>query len=450
MRLALLFVVALCACYSQVSPSPCTLTCDSTTPCPENLVCGDDLRCHTPGQSACVGELAPVASPDSSPSDLFGSALALSADGSTLVVGAPHADGVGAAYVFAWDGATYVAEATLTAPVSDVDDGFGAAVAISADGSVIAVGAPFEDSAASGFGGNASDNTLANAGAIFVFRRNSGWATEYIKAAAPAQSAELGASVALAADASLLVAGSPGPGNASQYIFLFGLSARQETLYVSLNTTPTDRVGGTIELSDDGLLMAAGIPLDNGSSNDLPEAGALYAQRLSLAPRGKVRPTPTEAGDQFGSDVALSANGDRMAVGSPMDDSSAPGIGGDPLDNSMTDAGATWVFRIDANVWTQQVYLKAASPQPRARFGTSVAMSGNGATVVIGAPGEDSGAGAAYLYTFEGSSPLPARRIPPSEPAAGDQFGTNVAISTDGSTVVIGAPHASSGGRVYV
>lgn len=125
-----------------------------------------------------------VKAPGPDVGDRFGFAVALSADGSVLVVGALEEDGSGAGVgppvdevlvdsgaVFAytrsgagsWSGPLY-----LKAPVPGISDEFGATVAVSADGSVIAVGAPGESG--SGTGVNPPHDDLAsNAGALYLY-----------------------------------------------------------------------------------------------------------------------------------------------------------------------------------------------------------------------------------------------------------------------------------------
>ncbi|NCQ62251.1 MAG: hypothetical protein GW913_16475, partial [Myxococcales bacterium] len=132
--------------------------------------------------------------------DLFGQVVALSADGSTLAVGAileasnamgaggDQADNsaadAGAVYVFTRAGSMWSQQAYLKASNTGVRDWFGSAVALSADGSTLAVGAAGEDSNAMGAGGDQADNSATEAGAVYVFTRaGSMWSQQaYLKA----------------------------------------------------------------------------------------------------------------------------------------------------------------------------------------------------------------------------------------------------------------------------
>ena len=110
--------------------------------------------------------------------------MALSADGSTLAVGAHTENGgvkagdrpdaafaSGAVYVYVRGPAGWIQQARLKASNLDANDQFGSQVALSGDGNTLAVGAQFEDSAATGVNGNQSDNSMADSGAVYVFTR---------------------------------------------------------------------------------------------------------------------------------------------------------------------------------------------------------------------------------------------------------------------------------------
>lgn len=143
--------------------------------------------------------------------DFFGNALALSGDGSTLAIAAEGEDGTsvgvdgpqvegagqaGAVYVFeysdVWQQAAYV-KATNT----EADDRFGRSVALSHDGTLLVVGAALEDSAATGRDGDQSDDSAMDAGAAYTYRRGIAWTAEgYLKALATEPGAQLGHAVA--------------------------------------------------------------------------------------------------------------------------------------------------------------------------------------------------------------------------------------------------------------
>src|SRR5262249_41634155 len=148
-----------------------------------------------------------------------------SADGSTMAVGAygeaSTATGVGgnqaintaqfagAVYVFTRSGTTWTQQGYIKASNTEAGDAFGQVVALSSDGSVLAVGAPMEDSNATGVNGNQADNSALSAGAVYVFARvGSAWSqTAYLKASNTDLNDSFGGAVALASDGKTLAVG---------------------------------------------------------------------------------------------------------------------------------------------------------------------------------------------------------------------------------------------------
>ena len=151
--------------------------------------------------------------------DNFGTSVAMSADAATLAVGAmaesSDATGVngdqhndrslisGAAYVFARGDGGWTQQAYVKASNTATAVEFGWSVARSADGAALAVSALFEDSAATGIGGDQHNSDASRAGAVFRFKRDgSTWQqTAYVKASNTGGGDVFGACVALAADA---------------------------------------------------------------------------------------------------------------------------------------------------------------------------------------------------------------------------------------------------------
>jgi hypothetical protein len=125
-----------------------------------------------------------------------------------------------------------------------------------------------------------------------------------------------------------------------------------------------------------------------------------------------VKASNTGADDSFGYSVALSADGNTLAVGATGEDSNAIGIGGDQTNNSAGQSGAVYVFSRSGSTWSQQAYVKASNTGADDGFGYSVALSADGNTLAVGATGEESNAtgiggdqtnnsasaGAVYLY----------------------------------------------------
>jgi hypothetical protein len=161
--------------------------------------------------------------------------------------------------------------------------------------------------------------------------------------------------------------------------------------------------------------------------------------------------------DQFGFTVALSGDGNTMAVSSTAEDSAAKGINGNQADHSALNAGAVYVFARNGGAWVQQGYVKASNTKASYQFGSSLALSNDGNTMAVGAIGEASsatgvdgnqadtsmpGAGAVYVFTRTGSTWSQQAYVKASntgELTDGDQFGYSVALSGDGNTLASGA-----------
>jgi hypothetical protein len=161
--------------------------------------------------------------------------------------------------------------------------------------------------------------------------------------------------------------------------------------------------------------------------------------------------------DQFGFTVALSGDGNTMAVGTTAESSAAKGVNGNQSDHSALNAGAVYVFTRSGGNWVQQAYLKASNAKASDQFGASLALSGDGNTLAVGATGESSsatgvngnqadtsmaGSGAVYVFTRSGAAWSQQAYVKASntgEKEDGDQFGYSVALSSDGNTLATGA-----------
>lgn len=174
-----------------------------------------------------------------------------------------------------------------------------------------------------------------------------------------------------------------------------------------------------------------------------------------LAQNAYIKASNTDAGDAFGSSVAIS--GDTVVVGAPSEASNATGVNGNQGDNSFAGAGAAYVFVRSGSTWSQQAYLKASNTGAGDSFGTSVTVSGD--TVVVGATLEDSSStgvngdqadnsginsGAAYVFVRTGSTWSQQAYLKASNTGQIDFFGVSVAV--DGNSVVVGAVNEDSSG----
>ncbi|MCW5649685.1 MAG: integrin [Ramlibacter sp.] len=440
----------------------------------------------------------------------FGSSVALAGDGNTLAVGAlgkgPQFTGnsgrlfTGVVYVFARSGSggAWSQQAYLTRPVGTYGD-FGASLSISGDGNTLAVGARTEDGGATGVNGNPLDSSSPRSGAVYVFTRSSStWNLQaYVKASNTGSQHHFGASVALSGDGNTLAVGAPlergtATGvNGNQYpdpllyigetgavyVFVRSDGTWSQQAYIKASNTEatehfSDRFGSSVALSGDGNTLAAGAPIEasnatgvNGdqADNSAGASGAAYIfTRIGgvWSQQAYVKASNTGAGDYFGASLALSDDGNTLAVGAPGEDSSATGINGDQTNNDASGAGAVYVFARSGLNWSQQVYVKAGNARAGDGFGSVVALSGDGNVLAAGATSEDSaasgvngdqfsssGANSGAVYVFARSNGIWGQqsylKAPNSE--AGDSLGASMSLSNNGNMLAVGAILESSG-----
>ena len=178
------------------------------------------------------------------------------------------------------------------------------------------------------------------------------------------------------------------------------------------------------------------------------------------------------SGDHFGATMAVSADGNTLAVGAPQEGSGATGVNGDASLNNAASAGAVYIFtRNGVGTWTQQAYIKASNTEAGDLFGNAVTLSGDGTTLAVGAnqeDGPDSGingthqalntatdAGAVYVFTQDGVGTWTQQAyVKASNTGAGEQIGYAVALSSSGGTLAAGAPYEDTSitdsGAVYL
>ena len=117
----------------------------------------------------------------------------------------------GAVYVWVRNGNNWTEQSFIKSSNPDIEDVFGYRLALSSDGSTLLVGAPNEDSNAQGINGNQMDNSALEAGAAYLFTRTgTAWTQRsYIKGTNTRAFDLFASSVAISADGKLMVAGAP-------------------------------------------------------------------------------------------------------------------------------------------------------------------------------------------------------------------------------------------------
>jgi hypothetical protein len=177
-------------------------------------------------------------------------------------------------------------------------------------------------------------------------------------------------------------------------------------------------------------------------ANSVVDAGA--TPDIALAPGEKtayIKAHNTDAYDVFGWSLALSADGNTLAVGAPLEDGSATTING-ANDNGRDNCGAAYVFVRVGDSWSQQAYIKPTASDVDDQFGYAVALSSDGNTLAVGAPTRDTfgaDSGAAFVFTRTGTTWSQQAVVTSTAPGADDWFGASLALAPAGDQLAVGA-----------
>lgn len=278
----------------------------------------------------------------------FGRSVSLNAAGTLLAAGAPSdssiASEAGAVYLFGpgEPGGTWLqrGDAILNPGTgSIIEDRFGYSVSLNAEGNLLAVSSPFEDSASTLVDNKEDDEAARNSGAAYVyaFTTNQQWEKRaYIKASNTDVYNLFGGIVSLSDDGQRLLVGT-------------GLSPLSNSNSGTVNNTES---GSTVGLND---------PNDNNSGETgLEFSGAAYSYILGGNNKWQfesyIKASNTGSHDHFGIVLDLSGDGQTLAVGAFEEDSNGKGVGGldgaesqeqgyDPLlNNDLLQAGAVYLY----------------------------------------------------------------------------------------------------------
>ena len=205
-----------------------------------------------------------------------------------------------------------------------------------------------------------------------------------------------------------------------------------------IDESEAGRFGFSIALSADGTTALVGAPADNGVAGAawvFTRVGSTWTQQ---GPKLTVNEATNAEEDElcvaeanecgFGRSVALSADGNTALVGAPRTNEAQ---------------GAAWVFIRSGSTWSQfgAKLIGGAEATSRGSFGRSVALSGDGATALVGAPRDRAGHGAAWAFARSASGFLAqGSRLTGADELGTSFFGRSVALSFDGSEGLVGGP----------
>jgi hypothetical protein len=391
--------------------------------------------------------------------DDSGYSVSLSADGTIVAIGAPFNDGNGTdsghVRVYKYDVTKTTAVTNQSSPDfgpvgwrrlgQDIDgeaagDRSGYSVSLSADGTIVAIGAHYND-------GNGS-----NSGHVRVYKWNGTiWTKLGSDIDGEAANDYSGTSVSLSADGTIIAIGAPyndGNGSNSGHVRVYKWNG---TIWTKLGSdidgeAANDYSGTSVSLSADGTIVAIGAPGNDGNGSNSghvrvykydatkttavtnqssPDFGPVGWRRLGQDIDGEA------ANDNSGKSVSLSADGTIVAIGAPYNNGNG------------SSSGHVRVYKWNGTIWSQlssDIDGEAADDQS----GLSVSLSANGTIVAIGAPynnGNGSVSGHVRVYKIDSFGNF---TYTSDTPAVADVFGNIVLLRSTGETTLTATQSATS------
>lgn len=394
--------------------------------------------------------------------DRFGFKVDNNTDGTRIIVGAPY-DNIegsesasGIVYAFDRVGNSFNEVGIITGSyASNQDDNFGFSIAVSGDGSKIAVGAPFDENPTVGI----------ESGQVYLYDRDDGppvgFNTVGILSGFYSGSGDrFGWSVDMSRDGNIILVGAIGdeaPSNANQSGLLY-VYERDDGPPIQFNqigiiegtlaVDVSDNFGTSVAISPEGSYIAVGAQFDEDTATPSDSFGLVYVYEKDLGTVNQVgiitspKLTTLKSQDKFGYSVDVSNNGKIIAVGA-VDDKSGLGL---------PTTGLVYVFeKINGNnFYLVQVLKGLYSNETGDRFGESISISDDGRIIAVGAiddeqPGSPDSSGVVYLYerrTFNYfgldyvnvgiKTGVYANNL-------NANYGTSVSLSGDGNNLLVGA-----------
>lgn len=313
---------------------------------------------------------------------LLGWSLALSANGLVAAGGAPAynrsgtngTDYTGAAYVYANTGGTWSAPITLSTSGLQTGGFIGGAMAVSANGQQVIVGA---------------ETMNTDTGAVYLYNETGGsWTNAPIRTTLTKPTGMVGnyfgeGLVVSANGQTLFVGTRPTTGSTQGEIYAYSLSGGTWSNPVALPMTGIPNgvdAGGVLAVSANGQVVVAGVPQENSAQGEVyvwTQSSGAWKNPVALA-------LPSTLGGAgtisfFGTAVAISADGTVVLAGAT---------------GANNNTGAAYVYTDTGGTWSTTPVMLSTTLANANSFGTSVALSPNGQTAFVGMPYGNSG----YVY----------------------------------------------------
>jgi hypothetical protein len=272
-------------------------------------------------------------------------AVSMSADGIVVAVGLPAPNGTVTVYTLA-SGSWVVIGSAISIAFNDY---FGASVALAANNpNIMIVGVP----------ANGAYSPPASGGAVYYIFDGTEWVqTGPYLLGDNNNGDEVGASVAISADGTVVAVGAPG----GSYVIIYDCSATGCVYHSTITVVSGSRFGQSVSLSADGIVVAAGAPhFNNASDALLTKVGAVFVKNISMVrSTGEAWILGTSTNQSLGSSVSIAGS----------------------IVASMDGTGATILVSYTAG---QDTLVPIVTTIPVSSPHSSVALSGDGSVVVVG------------------------------------------------------------------
>lgn len=362
--------------------------------------------------------------------DAFGTSVALSGKGDVLVVGAAMANRrKGAAYIFSLKGSEWSEQVLLP---EDPGKGtalleFGYSVAVSDDGKRIVVGSPYDGRKGKW------------AGAVYVYSKSgSTWKSEVLTASDGNAGDWFGARIDISSDGNTIIIGASrsnrsGNDSGAAYIFTWNGKRWNQTMITSPKPKQDIVFGSDVAISGSGTMVLVG-ERDGAHLFSLELGKWKNVKFFSVNKRNK--------NSYYGFSVAISRDGNVTVVGAYLEK------------NNRKWSGAVYAYRKKGTLWKEYKIVPSDYELSR-EFGRRIVLSGDGAYLLVGAPGsgiraKEPSSGAAYVYKWNGRG-WTEEKTPGSYQHRDSRFGEDVSLDASGMTVVVSSMHGNDWkGAVYL
>ena len=341
--------------------------------------------------------------------------------------------------------------AKITASNGLAGEQFGWSVAMSADGTKVIVGADLE--------------SPYNYGAAYIYTLSGGSWSQTAKIVAPNRSTndKFGHAVSISGDGTKVIVGAwhedstanqssaTGASNSgAAYIFAYSSGSWDTGTMIKAEDAQTnDFFGHGVSMNSDGTKVLVGAPYEDTGASDSGAAYIFTYSSGSWSQEAKIFPDAHVYEGRFGYEgLQLSPDGTKAIVGAYYSGNSS----------GSNAAGAAYVFTYDGSSWSQQAKFVASDGDHHDYFGRSVSMNSNGTKIIVGADSNETAgnnSGKVYIYTYSGGSWGSEVMLQSDDIQASDHFGYRVSMSSDGTKVLVGARYEdpnniSNAGSAYV